>query len=172
MPTKRLTSFNPEPANSRLDAWYRSDGAEVLAKKNWWYKFRKPSKPNTIDVPDRLDIDLCQTYGIYTITFGEWVSMFDRLNFCAALKPALEDLASIVLVKKSPRELGKGELTIDWGGRGRKGAAGLYSSGYTTLHLRRFTRPDKLLAQLEDIGQNPADYLAKYFKPIRGQFGQ
>jgi hypothetical protein len=172
MSTKRTTPFRPEPENSRLDNWYRSDGAEVKAKSNWWYKFRTPKVKSYLDVPPRLDIEICKKYGVYTITFGEWVSQFDRLNFTATLKTALEDLDLLLPRKANSTEIGKEMLTIDWGGRGRKGAAGIYNTDYQTLHLRRYTRADKLLKRMESIGENPNKYIAKYFDPVKGQFGQ
>jgi hypothetical protein len=171
--TRRITPANPEPDGSRLDSYERSDGAKLKGKRyNWYDDFRSPKKRAYEGLPPRLDIEIVEDYNLKTIIFGNWVKQFDRLNFCATLKIALEDLQIYIFNKKKITSgLGKKILTIDWGGRGKKGALGTYNNFYTILHLRRFTRPDKLLQRLAEIGQDTEPYLRNYFEPIKGQSG-
>ena len=171
--TRRITPANPEPDGSRLDSYERSDGAKVKGNElNWYYSFRSPAGYMYKGLPPRLDIDLIKEYNLKTITFGNWVKQFDRLNFCATLGIGLSDLERVIAPKSKVKNgLGKGELTVDWGGRGRKGANGIYFSGATLINLRRFSRPDKLLRDLADLGFNTTEYINKYFEPVKGQSG-
>ena len=173
--TRRITPANPEPEGSRLDSYERSDGAKLKGNTyNWYNSFRTPKSTPFDGLPRRLDIDLIDDYGLRTITFGNWVKQFDRLNFCALLSIALSDLEAYVIAPKTKnivKGLGKKELTIDWGGRGKKGANGIFYSGSTLINLRRFSRPDKLLQDLAEAGINTAPYLSKYFEPVKGQSG-
>jgi hypothetical protein len=169
--TRRITPYYPEPTGSRFDRFAKSAEGLRLAEKNWYWKFRKPEKgANKQELPDRLDKKVIEEYGLDTIGFGNWVNQFNRLNFCAALEQALGDME--LLLGKVKNGLGKTMLSIDWGGRGRKGAAALYHPTYKNVSLRRFTRPDKLLNRLSEIGIDTTPYLVKYFKPIRGQHQQ
>ena len=167
--SKRVTPYTPEPTGSRLDSYERSDGAIKKGSiNNWWHKFRTPSLRDEFrnELP-RLDIDVIERYKLKNIIFGNWVKNFDRLNFAACLGYALQDLQTVI--GKVDKGLGKGKLTVDWGGRGKKGALGLYYSRDKIINLRRFTRPDKLLAKLAEIGQDTRPYINKYFEPVKGQ---
>jgi hypothetical protein len=167
--TKRVTPYTPEPPNSRLDSYERSDGAIMKGSvNNWWHKFRTPSqKYDLTGALPRLDIDVIERYKLKNIIFGNWVKNFDRLNFSACLGYALADLQTVI--GKVDKGLGKGKLTVDWGGRGKKGALGLYYSGDRIINLRRFSRPDKLLKNLQEAGQDTTPYINKYFEPVKGQ---
>jgi len=169
--TSRVTpANNTEPYGSRVDSYLRSDGAEVRGMAlNWYTKFRTP-QPRKIDRDDilpRLDVEVIKKYSLSTITFGNWVKNFDRLNFCAVLDYSLNDLQNII--GKPSKGLGLKRLTIDWGGRGKKGAYGLYYSGNDVINLRRYTRPDKLLNNLAELGQDTSKYITKYFVKTQGQ---
>jgi len=167
--TSRSTTFRPAPADSRFDAWLDSEAAEFRSQFNWFNEFRTPkiSEATLTRLPARLDIDIINQYNLRTIDFGNWVSQFHRQNFNALLNVSLKDLASLV----GSDNLGKGVLTIDWGGRGQRRALGLYKSWVKVINLRRHDRLDKLLNRLRDNGQgSTVDYvLNNYIEKTKGQ---
>lgn len=144
--TQRTTTVNPAPSDSRFDFWTNSEAAERRAEYNWFNEFRTPkiSSATLTKLPARLDIDIVKKYKLRTIDFGNWVTQFHRQNFNAVLNVSLNDLAKLV----GTDNLGKGELTIDWGGRGQRRALGLYKSWVKVINLRRHERLDKLLKKV------------------------
>jgi len=152
IPTQRSTTFNPAPSDSRYDFWTYSEAAENRAEFNWFNEFRTPKISNATltKLPARLDIDIVQKYNLRTIDFGNWVTQFHRQNFNAVLNVGLADLAKLV----GSDNLGKGELTVDWGGRGQRRALGLYKSWVKVINLRRHERLDKLLKKVNTSQSN------------------
>lgn len=144
--TQRTTTVNPAPSDSRFDFWSGSEAAENRAEFNWFNEFRTPviSNATLTRLPSRLDLDIVQKYNLRTIDFGNWVTQFHRQNFNALLNVSLADLAKLI----GTDNLGKGELTIDWGGRGQRRALGLYKSWVKVINLRRHERLDKLLKKV------------------------
>ena len=152
--TQRSTTVNPAPNDSRFDFWTQSEGAESRAEFNWFNEFRTPkiSSASLTTLPARLDIDIVKKYNLRTIDFGNWVTQFHRQNFNAVLNVGLGDLAKLI----GSDNLGKGELTVDWGGRGQRRALGLYKSWVKVINLRRHERLDKLLKK---VNSSQADYI-------------
>lgn len=151
-PTQRATTVKPAPNDSRFDFWTQSEGAEARAEFNWFNEFRTPkiSTASLTKLPSRLDIDIVQKYNLRTIDFGNWVTQFHRQNFNALLNVSFADLAKLV----GTDNLGKGELTVDWGGRGQRRALGLYKSWVKVINLRRHERLDKLLKKVNSSQSN------------------
>ena len=157
-PTQRSTTYNPAPPDSRFDFWTNSEAAEDRAEFNWFNEFRTPkiSSASLTRLPARLDIDIVQKYHLRTVDFGNWVTQFHRQNFNAVLNVGLADLAKLI----GTDNLGKDELTVDWGGRGQRRALGLYKSWVKVINLRRHERLDKLLKK---VNSGQADYIIKNY---------
>jgi hypothetical protein len=110
----------------------------------------------------RRDEFIQKQYSIKSIGFGSWVKNEDRINFLAILAVSLYDLQSIF----KTNDLGKGRLQLDWGGVGKKGAAGVFFPTYNLITMPRYKRPDKYLAQLESYGINTRPYRDRFFEKI------
>lgn len=165
--TEKTTTYRPSPSDSRFDMWTGSEAAEQRAELNWFNEFRTPkiSTAQLTRLPARLDIQVIQEYNLRTIDFGNWVSQFHRSNFNALLNVSLKDLSSLV----GSNNLGKGILTIDWGGRGVRRALGVYKPLYKVINLRRHDRFDKLMTKLEQNGMSTRKYYDNFTEKIRGQ---
>ena len=110
----------------------------------------------------RRDEFLIKQYGIKSIGFGSWVKNEDRINFLAILAVSFYDLSTML----KTTNLGKNKLQIDWGGVGRKGAAGVFFGNYNLITMPRYKRPDKYLAQLENLGFDTTRLRQLFFEPI------
>lgn len=111
----------------------------------------------------RRDEFILKQYDIKSIGFGSWVKNEDRINFLAILAVSLYDLSTMF----KTNNLGKKRLQLDWGGVGRKGAAGVFFANYDLITMPRYKRPDKYLQQLENMGFDTARYRDRFFDEIK-----
>ena len=162
----RNTSYKPTPIRpadyTRYDEWRQSDPDTIY----WASEVVKNDTTKNADMQywlnQRLDLDIIKIFNLYTIQYGNWVKMPTRVNFLVVLYSSLNDLKRIMKLKNAI-DIGKGVLALDWGGAGKRGANGYYRSGQYFINLRRFSRPDKLLNKMAELGINPAPYIDKYF---------
>jgi hypothetical protein len=175
--TSKIESTRPPEYNrvKRLDKYNdRSESIEHILEYQYWDKYRSPKLTNRLkgfifggifnDSYNGLRRDefILNNYNIKTIGFGSWVKNEDRINFLAIFAVSLYDLSTIL----KTTDIGRGKLQIDWGGVGRKGAAGVFFPTYDLITMPRYKRPDKYLAELEKWGQ-PTEYIRrKFFEPI------
>lgn len=175
--TPKIESTRPPEYTGvkRLDKYIQADETmDRLIEFQYWEKFRKPNIATKlknfvfggilIDKYNGLRRDefLLKQYNIKTIGFGSWVKNEDRINFLAILAVSFYDLSTLL----KTTNLGKGKLQIDWGGVGRKNAAGVYFSNFDLITMPRYKRPDKYLATLEKFGYNTQPLRNIYFEKI------
>lgn len=176
--TPKIESTTPPEYTGvkRLDKYLSADESiDRLVEFQYWEKFRKPNIATRLKnfvfggiLLDsynglRRDEFLLKQYNIKSIGFGSWVKNEDRINFLAILAVSFYDLSTIF----KTTNLGKNKLQLDWGGVGRKGAAGVFFTAYNLITMPRYKRPDKYLAQLENFGMDTTRLRQLFFEPIQ-----
>lgn len=176
--TSKIESTRPPEYTrvKRLDKYNDSvEAIDHVVEFQYWDRYRKPKITTRLKnfifggiLLDRYnglrrDEFILRQYNIKSIGFGSWVKNEDRINFLAILAVSLYDLSTMF----KTNDLGKGRLQLDWGGIGRKGAAGVFFADYNLITMPRYKRPDKYLAQLEKMGIYTADYYDRYFEPVQ-----
>lgn len=165
----RRTSHKPTPIRpsdyTRYDEWRKSE----LAEDQIFWASEITDSPTVQDnknieywLNKRVDDLIIKTFDLYTIQYGNWVKMPTRVNFLVVLYSSLIDFKMLCRFKNAT-DIGKGVLALDWGGAGKKGANGYYRGGQYFINLRRFSRPDKLLDKMAQLGIDPAPYIQKFF---------
>lgn len=160
---KRLDRYNDSP-----------ESIEHVVEFQYWDRYRTPKITNRLKsfifsgiLTDgynglRRDEFILKQYNIKSIGFGSWVKNEDRINFLAILAVSLYDLSTIL----KTNDLGRKRLQLDWGGVGRKGAAGVFFANYDLITMPRYKRPDKYLQQLEKYGLYTGGLIERYFDKI------
>jgi hypothetical protein len=175
--TAKIESTKPPEYRGvkRLDKYIENDETlDRLFEFQYWEKYRKPNIATRLKnfvfggiLVDnynglRRDEFLIKQYNLKSIGFGSWVKNEDRINFLAILAVSFYDLSTMF----KTTNLGRGVLQLDWGGVGRKGAAGVFFGAYNLITMPRYKRPDKYLAQLESFGMNTDRLRQRFFEPI------
>jgi hypothetical protein len=175
--TAKIESTRPPEYRrvKRLDKYIEADETiDRLVEFQYWEKYRKPNIATRLKnfvfggiLLDsynglRRDEFILKQYNIKSIGFGSWVKNEDRINFLAILAVSFYDLSTVF----GSTNLGKGKLQLDWGGVGRKGAAGVFFASYNLITMPRYKRPDKYLAQLEAMGLSTTNLRNRFFEPI------
>lgn len=178
----RVESTTPPPAIKKIDQFYRiDDKTDLILDQQYWTAYRSPNVArgkleklifggvlNDVYGGLRRDEYLSRTYGLKTISFGNWVKNEDRLNFLAILAVSFYDLSILFNTKN----LGKKVLTVDWGGVGQGRYKGAYFSNYDVITMPRYQRPDKYLKTLQDFGFETSGYVKRYFEKIDSPRGE
>lgn len=177
----KVESTKPPPNLKRFDRYLKDINGEtgnkvtdIILKNAYYQNFRKPDISARLQdfllkgiIYDnynglRRDEYLQRAYNLESISYGKWVNDEDRFNFLAILSISLYDLSKVL----GTENLGKSMLTIDWGGIGVKGAAGVYYRNYKLITMPRYKRPDKYIKFLQDLGMWRDEYITKYFTKI------
>jgi hypothetical protein len=169
--TNRIEPVNSPPRIKKYDKYLQNPDVQNSIVEHEYYDLYRSPKVNTGRLRNlifggiltdtykglRRDEWLVKTYGLKTISYGNWVKNEDRFNFLSVLALSLYDLSNLFKSK----DLGKGQLTIDWGGIGQGRYKGAFWRDYSLITMPRYMRPDKWIKQLESWGQRPP--IEKYF---------
>lgn len=157
--TTRIEPIVSPPRIKKYDKYLRNPDVQAeIVEHQYWDLYRKP-KVNTGRLKKiifggiledtynglRRDEWLLKTYNVKTISYGNWVKNEDRFNFLAILAVSFYDLANLF----KDKNLGKKQLTVDWGGIGQGKYKGAFFRDYQLITMPRYIRPDKWLKQLE-----------------------
>lgn len=88
-------------------------------------------------------------YNLRSISFGNWLSQKDKMNYVAGLGIALYDLHHILGFKPHQMSLG-GKLSVAFGARGRGAALAHFEPDTFCINITRYSRRAKKVAKRHD----------------------
>ena len=137
----KLVDEGDVPYPDRADAyWNKKDRLKVVFQPNNREIRTGPNIPNGYTYENMTFLQAY--YNLRAISFGNWLSQQDRLNYVAGLGISLYDLHKVLDFRPQQISLG-GKLSVAFGARGRGSALAHFEPDTFCINITRYSRPKK-----------------------------